>query len=1167
MKTGKLGRILLWVVGSLVALVVLASIILSFLDWNQYRGKLAELVSSRLGMRVELAGDIRLGILPRPSMSAESVRLLPAQEGAVEPVATAELIEASLGLGALIKGELEVQHLGLRGIAVTLEERPDGSINLRGWPESDEQAEKESAPIQMDRLSLSNSAVTILFADGTTRKIDGLNLELSGTLPTGPLEWEGGFSTGGERVSTTGKVRPSTEGEIMSVKADVGVRGGSAEVSGRLEDGGFTGRVQLRGAELDTFVSALQGLASGEAVTLPVPRQAFALDVQVDRTSGVTKAISRTLQVGETHGRLDLTLAPRDGKTHVGGTFSLGIVDLAPWLKAMESPSDAAPKAAQNIGQKTTPSAEKTELGDLPVFGTVDVTIEGIQTQGDIIQQVDFSVGVNNSGPFLSDLQALLPGATNLAFVGRVSMNKTGKGKLTVSSGNLPDLLRWAGYDPAGQLPAGRLATADLDAAIVLSDAGWAITGIKSRLDTTNISGEARGDYSEVWPATVQIIADNINLDAYLPESKPAEPVSLPEPSILESFAARPTIVTLQAGALQWSGQSFQDARAGLTLSRSGIELTSLDLKNRTGTLQATSKLKVVSAAWEMDTEASVTSWSFPFVNAVIPDAQSYLRAAQLNGLNANLRAQGPLSKLYVTATAEKGNAKKLTLNGTVSYASDKPLGYDMRGTLKHNDLSPIAALTGFDVKGASPADLNFSVAQAPGSAMTMEANGGLAGGQMLAKGRQEEVKSNWQVSYDHPTAKTAATKFLPMLTMPAPNAPLRIAANVILADAAWSVESLDIRNGDAQLAGNVGADSKQRLSGKLRGAGFVVENLTGNANKSEPVPDAATTEPFKFEQLRGYTGQVDLNLDGITLAGQRLAAPNAAVTAGDDMIRIDLGSSAKLNGNPATFAVDLMLDGIPKMSGKVNLQDFDIAAMLLSEGFGKIANGTASFVLDFQATGETPEAMVAGLRGQGQITGNAGALNFLSVPSLVQQISKANTPTAFLSSIGGFLRQGTTNYAKLETKFTLDSGVALVEAFTAAGPWGALDLDGQVNFPQSLLDLKGQLDLTSPEDAPTIPVKYSGALNNPSANWTSRALESFVLAGIERKLRSSLFKEQESREGEAGQTTENPAGAVFGRAFGFLNKLKEQQEEQKRKEEEAKKKAQEEKEKKDNGT
>ena len=1159
MKTGKLGRILMWVVGSFIGLIILTSIVLSFLDWNQYRGTLAEVVSSRLGMRVELAGDIRLGILPRPSMSAESVRLWPAQEGALEPVATAELIEASLGLSALIKGEFEVQHLGLKGIAVTLEERPDGSINLRGWPETDDTSEEASAPIQMDRLTLENSAVTVMFADGTSRKMDGINLELSGTLPTGPLEWEGSLSSGGERLSTTGKLRPASGSEAMSVKAEVGLSGGSADISGRVEDGGFTGRVQLKGSEIDRFAAAAQALATGTAGDMPLPKLPFALDIQVDRTAAVTKVTSRTLSLGETHGRADLILTPRDGKTHMGGTISIGIIDTKPWMDSFATPpkkTGGAQAAAPEV------SDDAVDFSNLPVFGAIDVAIEGVQVNDGLIQQVDFSVGVNDGGPYIADLQALLPGATNMVFAGKVGASKRGKGKLTVNSGNLQDLLRWAGYDPAGQLPAGRLATADLSADVSLGKRGWSATNIKTRLDTTNITGDVQGDFAETWPASVSLVADTINLDAYLPESKDDEPVVLPETSLLEGFPKRATKVSFEAGSVQWSGQSFTNAKAQILLSNAGIDLTTLDMSVKGGALSAKGKVKPVSGQWELDSEMAVQSWTFPFVKAMMPEADGYIRAAALNGLNATARVQGPLSKLYITANANKADAKKLTASGMVSYAPDKPIAYDMRGTFKHNDLAPLAATTGFAIRGAAPADLNYTVAQAPSGAITMDVSGGFAGGQLTAKGQQGAAKSNWKVGFDHNTAKRAATQFLPMLKMPAPNAPLRIAADVTLAEAAWTVESLDIRNGDAQLAGKVGADSKQRLFGNLRGAGFVVENLTGN-KKGEAAAEPANAEPFKFESLRGYSGQVDLALDGVTLAGQRLMAPKAGITAGDGVIRVDLGQAAKLNGSPATFALDLMLDGTPKLNGKINIQDFDIAAALLSEGFGKVANGTASFVFDFQATGETPEAMITALRGQGMISGNAGgALNFLSVPALVRQISDAKTPTGFLTSIGGFLRQGSTNFAKLETKFTLDSGVALVENFLASGPWGALNLDGQVNFPQSLLDLKGQLNLTNPPDAPAIPVNYSGALNNPSTNWTSRALESFVLSGIERRLRTTLFKEQESQEAASGEAAENPAGAVFGRAFGFLSKLKQQQEEEKRRQEEAKKKAEEEKKK-----
>ncbi len=1149
MKKGKITKILTWLVGSLVGLVVIASVAVGFLDWNQYRGTLASLISEQTGMRVELAGDIRLGLLPRPSMSAEQVRMFPMQEGVVEPVATAELIEARLGISALLKGALDIQHLGLTGLDVTLEKRTDGSINLRGWPATDEDETSESAAaIKLNRLELQGGKITLVNADGTSRIFEEIQLNFSGTLPTGPFEWDGGLKTAGEKLTTEGKLRPSREEGVTSIKVLAAVAGGSADISGRLDDGAFAGRVQLNGSELGKFVAAATAMGTGEPSSPMLPNEAFELDLQVEPTAGVTRVTSRTLKAAETLGRVDLTLASRMEKTHVGGTLSLGIVDLQPWMEA-----------AQQAGTSsaTDQNTSAASASGLPVFGNVDVTIEGIRVLDGLIQQVDFALGVGEAGPFIGDMQALLPGATSVNFKGRVGADMRGNGTLNATSGNLQDMLRWLGYDPSGQLAPGRLATADFAGTLELDGDRWLVSNIKSRLDTTNITGGVVGTLTGGWPTNVSLNADNINLDAYLPEQAAAGTSaadgSSRKPS--EFFAMLPETASrfdFKAGAVQWAGQSFRDISVDAQLASTGVRVTSLTLKGGKGSLQAAAQIRPSGSELEVDSDVKLTDWPMPFVLAVMPDMQPFIRASGMSGFDGNLRLTGPLSNLHLSASASNGAARQIAANGTVAYVADRPLAFDVRGTLKHDNLRPLASQTGFEINGGASADLTFSASQKINAPIKMDVSGEFAGGQLLAKGEQGDSKSNWQVTYDHKRAQAAARKFLPALTVPAPTQPLRIAANVTLSEGAWALESLDVRNGEAQIAGNVGSDNKSRLYGKLKGSGFVFNNLTGNADKQQATEPEG--EPFSFEALRGYSGQVDLALDGVTLAGQRVQAPAAALTAGDGLIRLDLGSSAQLNGQPVTVAVDLDVSGTPALKGNIVIKELDIASMLLSEGFGKVADGVASFNFNFNASGETPEAMLAKLRGRGEITGRAGALNFLSVPSLVREMSQASTPTGFLTSIGGFLRQGKTNFAALETRFTLDGGVALVEALSASGPWGALSLDGQVNFSESLMDLKGQLNLTSPQDAPVIPVKYSGSLNNPSANWTSRALESFVIAGIERRIRTTLFKEQENREATTGEAATNPAGEVFSRAFGFLNNLKKAQEEKKKKEAEAKK-------------
>ncbi len=1151
MKKGKITKILTWLVGSLVGLVVIASVAVGFLDWNQYRGRLASLISEQTGMRVELAGDIRLGLLPRPSMSAEQVRMFPMQDGVVEPVATAELIEARLGISALLKGGLDIQHLGLNGLAVTLEERENGSINLRGWPEApaEDEVAETAAPIKLNRLELQGGKITLMNADGTTRVFEEIQLDFSGSLPDGPFEWEGGLKTAGQQVTTVGKLRPSREEGVTSVKVEAALAGGSADISGRLDEGGFAGRVQVGGDALGRFVAAATAMGTGTPGSAMLPNEAFELDLQVERTSGVTRVTSRTFKAAETQGRVDLTLAERTGKTHVGGTLSLGIVDLQPWMDAVQQAS----------GSPSTEQASNTAAPpELPVSGSIDVTIEGVRVLDGLIQQVDFALGVGDAGLFVGDAQALFPGATSVNFSGRIGADMRGSGNLNATSGNLQDMLRWLGYDPSGQLAPGRLATADFAGKLELDGSRWLVSNIKSRLDTTNISGGIVGTLNGGWPTNVTLQADNINLDAYLPENKPASAGIAAEPAQkpAELFAMLPESTSrfgFKASAIQWAGQSFRDFSVDGQVANSGVKVNSLTLKGGKGTLQLAAQLRPAGSDIEIDGDAKLVDWPMPFVLAVMPDMQPFIRASGMSGFDGSFRLSGPLSNLHLSANASNGEARQIAANGTVAYVADSPLAFDIRGTLKHENLRALASQTGFEINGGAAADLTFSASQKANAPIKMDISGEFAGGQLLAKGEQGESRSTWQVTYDHKRAQAAARKFLPAMTVPNPAQPLRVAANVSLSEGAWALETLDVRNGDAQIAGNVGSDNKSRLYGRLRGSGFVFNNLTGNAANKQPAP-AQEGEPFNFEALRGYSGQVDLALEGVTLAGQKVQAPGAALTAGDGLIRLDLGSSALLNGQPVTVAVDLDVSGTPTVQGNIVVKELDIASMLLSEGFGRIADGVASFNFNFNASGETLEAMLGKLRGRGEITGRAGALNFLSVPSLVREMSQASTPTGFLTSIGGFLRQGKTNFAALETRFTLDGGVALVETLSASGPWGALSLDGQVNFSESLMDLKGQLNLTSPQDAPVIPVKYSGSLNNPSTNWTSRALESFVIAGIERRIRTSLFKEQENREATTGEAANNPAGEVFSRAFGFLNNLKKAQEEKKKKEAEAKK-------------
>jgi len=296
--------------------------------------------------------------------------------------------------------------------------------------------------------------------------------------------------------------------------------------------------------------------------------------------------------------------------------------------------------------------------------------------------------------------------------------------------------------------------------------------------------------------------------------------------------------------------------------------------------------------------------------------------------------------------------------------------------------------------------------------------------------------------------------------------------------------------------------------------------------------------------------------LADVQIAGQHVDAPAATLVVGDGVARLSLGAGMTINGQAATLDMDATLEGAVPFKAKSNFSGLEMAPLLASEGVGELVTSSVAGTLDLTGDLAGANSFWHTLSGSGSFTGSAGQLKFLSVAGLASQIQTAQSGRGFLSEVGALLRRGETPVTALESQFTIDGGVALVETARAAGEWGTLSLDGQVNLVDRFFSLKGALALTNPPDVPAIPVQYEGPFEGPNINWTSRTFERFVIAGIERRMRNQLFQDMETRQSENGDVPQNPGLAVFSRAFGLLTQLKADQAEQKRKEEEARRKA-----------
>ena len=101
-----------------------------FLDWDRYRGAVERVTSTGIGRPVQIAGPIRLALLPEAILRAGDVRVADTGDGAS---ATIGELRIRVGLRALLTGRVEPQDLVLQDARMRLP-WPLAGFALHGTP-------------------------------------------------------------------------------------------------------------------------------------------------------------------------------------------------------------------------------------------------------------------------------------------------------------------------------------------------------------------------------------------------------------------------------------------------------------------------------------------------------------------------------------------------------------------------------------------------------------------------------------------------------------------------------------------------------------------------------------------------------------------------------------------------------------------------------------------------------------------------------------------------------------------------------------------------------------------------------------------------------------------------------------------------------------------------
>lgn len=1103
--------------GAITVILGAVSVTLYLVDWNQYRDTLAGLASERLGMRVELAGDLNLGFLPRPTVTAQAVRLSPQQDGFNDTIATADKIEMHLGLTALMRGSMQLQSLVFEGLSAGLVEMPEG-WTIEGWPTTDsaDTQEGDGTLLSLDRFRIKSGSISVRPLGSKPLVLDGVDIVLTGQLPGGPLDLEGAAFIEGTAIALSGKAVPTRTAGSTSVRANLTVADSQLEFSGRLAENGKTsGRFQAYGKDLRALSSFILKAIGSADESPQVPALPFGLDLQLDRSSrGITRLISRQLTIGDTRGAVDLTIAEQNSFYHVTGSGSLGIITLDSWIDTAGSQSSSDPDAALDPDQM-----------DLPLAGNIDVTIEGIEFRDGLAQQIEASIALGGGQVSLQQLRATLPGASRLAYIAETANG----GAVKFQSGGLQEIIDWAGMPLSDTIPAGRLSTADIEGQVAISGDTWVLSDVSGTVDTSAVAAELSGKTDSFVPNAIRLDVNELNLDAYWPEG---------QANALADNGPLPAVqFELDVARLRWLQQTFDQVSVAGRTGGGLISINNLSAGHRGGSLTGSfSRQETAGQPADVETSLSFAEWHPAALSKLSPEAASFLsRFSGGETLTGVATATGPVIELQSRLNVVSGE-NALDFAGTVNATPARSAR--LQGSVRHSDIGRVLELDKYTgsagLMGTSGADMRVTI-DGTLDEFSFSGNGIIAGGQSNLSGTYGEAGIDADVSLTIQAGAESGFDTLAKAYGVNLNSSLlrRLRLKWTIAADEWRITELDVRNGDAALAGEIGGSSGA-LNGSLTASNIDLGALLsdGGAAGGSELPKAGT---------------IRIDATNIIVLGQSVNAPTATVTFTDRASDFDVGQVAMMNGGTleAEFGLDSQTGDVSAVLTAASLDMGTLARQLVgTSGF----TGTVSTNLNLRASKIGDNDLLSTLSGEGSFDGGVGSLHFIAANTIISRITDSTSSVNFLQSLGDLLRTGETGFTNFTGSFRMDSGVALIDEIVASGTWGNLGLGGQVNIPGDFINMEGQLSLSRPLDAPAIPVVYEGSLSSPNARWTSRALEQFALAGLERRLRSRIFGELE-RAG-AGQTEtaqQNPGAAVFGAASSLLAKLRARQIEKKR--------------------
>ncbi|NQU56746.1 MAG: AsmA family protein [Rhodospirillales bacterium] len=405
----------------LIALIVAGVAIIKSIDFNQYKGLIAEQAKAATGRDLTISGDLDLAISLTPRISVDGVTFANASWGSSPNMISIKHFAAEMSLMPLLSGEIKINQVILEGVEMLAEKDKTGKANWDfGGPAAAPQAPGEDGEVILPVVNaLSLKDVTVTYKDAQAGqqyalKLDTIDLKSGGLSAPLDLMLKGNINNQAFSVDgQLGSIGAIGGGGMFPVNLDIAALKVNIGIDGKLglPDGKPKAdlKLSLNGGSLAETLAAAAALEpSLKGMELPI-KGAFKISSQMklDGPSKISLAdLDASIGPLALKGRVAADLGgPRPALDVALKTDTLNLDELLP-----KSDSPAAPAPAKADDGRVFPADPLPLDGLKAVDAKLSFDAAKIIVQGMDITNVTVNLSLKNGRLSVDPLGAVVAG-------------------------------------------------------------------------------------------------------------------------------------------------------------------------------------------------------------------------------------------------------------------------------------------------------------------------------------------------------------------------------------------------------------------------------------------------------------------------------------------------------------------------------------------------------------------------------------------------------------------------------------------------------------------------------------------------------------------------------------------------------------------------------------